>query len=97
VAEIYRNAARLVAGLPGVVGVREDAAEEIGRAAESNLSRHRESGDSSIVVTHDRLDSDVILDDPASLSIELGRGQFTRPDGVTIGAMEGLHILRDAI
>ena len=87
----------LIAGLPGVVEARKDVAEEIGRSAAWNLAHHRETGSASIRVEHDRLDSDVILDDPASLSIEFGRGEFTRSDGVTVGAMEGLHILRDAI
>lgn len=85
----------LVAGMPGVRNAREELAEELGREAQWRLGQHRETGDASIEVVHDRLDSYVVLDDDASLSIEFGRGEFTRPDGVKVGAMEGLHILRD--
>jgi len=96
VAWVDPRCAELIASLPGVVEAREDAAEEIGGAAAANLARHRETGAASIRVVHDDLDSFVILDDPASVAIELGRGEFTRADGVTVGAMEGLHVLRDA-
>jgi hypothetical protein len=97
VAEVYPNTERLIAGLSGVRAFRRKSAEEIGVSARARLAAHRETGGASIVVEHSELDSDVILDDPAALSIEFGRGQFTRADGRTIGAMEGLHILSGAL
>ena len=96
-AEVYADVEKMIAGLPGVRAERRKAAEEIGVKARARLSAHRETGSASITVVHDRLDSDVVLDDPASLSIEFGRGEFTRSDGRTIGAMEGLHILGGAV
>jgi hypothetical protein len=97
VAEVYANVEDVIADLPGVRRERRKAAEEIGVKARARLSAHRETGAASITVEHDRLDSDVVLEDPASLSIEFGRGEFTRSDGATVGAMEGLRILGGAL
>lgn len=79
-------------------GVTERTAGGIAGRAAANLSAHRESGRARIdVKSHGRADFQVVLDDPASLSIEFGRSAFTRSDGVEVGAMEGLHVLSRAI
>jgi hypothetical protein len=72
-------------------------AEIIGGRARARLEAHRDTGDASIKVEHGAIDSHVILDDEASLSIEFGRAGFTRKDGAYVGPAEGLHILSGAI
>jgi hypothetical protein len=71
--------------------------EEIAARVSSNLASHHKSGRAQIKVEHGYINDYVILDDPASLSIEFGRGEYTRDDGVTIGAAEGLHVLSRAV
>jgi hypothetical protein len=73
------------------------AAVAVGARASALLAAHRETGSAQIVVEHGAVDSYVVLDDPASLSIEFGRGEYTRGDGRRVGAMEGLHVLSRAV
>lgn len=88
---------RQLAASRGVQRVVHAAANEIGARARGLLSAHRVTGNAEIKVDHSGVDSEVTLDDPASLSIEFGRGAYTRADGRRVGAMEGLHILGRAI
>jgi hypothetical protein len=92
-AEVSRYAVKVVASLPGVKVARRAAAEALGQEARANLRAHRETGASRIVVRHRTRDSFVELVDAAALSIEFGRGGYTRRDGKRIGPAEGLHIL----
>lgn len=75
----------------------KDAAARIARRAEANLAGHRETGRAKIRVEHGAVDSYVVLDDPASLSIEFGRSAYSTKGGRTVGAMEGLHVLSRAL
>lgn len=88
---------RRLAATAGIQRVVHATANAIGARARTRLASHRKTGDASIVVDHSGIDSEVILDDPASLSIEYGRGGYTRPDGAYVGPAEGLHILGGAI
>lgn len=72
-------------------------AEAVGGRARAVLAGHRDTGAASIRVDHGPIDSYVVLDDPASLSIEFGRAGYTRPDGAYVGPAEGLHVLGRAI
>lgn len=97
-AEVYPWVDARMARMAGVKKVRRAAAVTIGAKAKAKLASHRAEGDSSIKVQHGPVDSLVILDDPAALSIEFGRGAYTRKsDGAEIGPMEGLHILSSAL
>jgi len=88
---------RRLAASRGVQAVVHATANEIGARAKALLAAHRQTGNASIKVDHSGIDSEVILDDPASLSIEYGRGGYTRKDGTYVGPAEGLHILGRAI
>lgn len=89
---------RRLAATGGVQKAVHATADEIGGRARSLLAAHHETGAASIKVDHSGIDSEVILDDPASLAIEYGRSGFTRKsDGHYIGPMEGLHILGRSI
>lgn len=88
---------RRLATLPGVKAKRRAAAEVIAAKARANLAAHRDTGASSIKVEHGPVDSLVILDDPASLSIEFGHGGYVRKSGAVVGPSEGLHILGRAV
>jgi uncharacterized protein DUF5403 len=88
---------RRLAASGGVQKAVHAAADEIGARARALLAAHRQTGNASIKVDHSGIDSEVILDDPASLSIEFGRGGFTRKDGQYVGPAEGLHILARSI
>lgn len=87
----------IVAHMPGVRGPVRQAAEAIAARARGNLAGHHVTGRARIVVEPAGIDMLVVLDDPASLSIEFGRGAFTRSDGRYVGAMEGLHVLSRAV
>lgn len=65
--------------------------------ARARLAQHRHSG--AAQVTGHREDTDYVVElaDEAALSIEYGREGFTREDGVSVGPMEGLHILGRAM
>lgn len=88
---------RRLAAAGGVQKVVHATADAIGGRARAILAQHRVSGAASIRVDHSGIDSEVILDDPASLSIEYGRGGYTRADGAYVGPAEGLHVLGRAL
>jgi hypothetical protein len=77
--------------------VTRATAEAIAGRARARLAAHYVTGDATIRVEHGPVDSLVILDDKAGLSIEHGRAGYTRPDGAYVGPSEGLHILGGAI
>lgn len=77
--------------------VTRATAEAIGGRARTALAGHRRTGSAKIEVKHGPVDSLVSLVDPAVLSIEFGRGGFTRDDGHYVGPAEGLHILGRSI
>lgn len=72
-------------------------AEKIANKARARLAEHRETGASRIVVEQGDVDSHVILDDPAALSIEFGHGAYTTKNGRHVGASEPLYILRGSL
>lgn len=94
---VYRGIEKRLARTRGVRAAVKVTAEAIGDKARANLAGHRETGESRIVVQHDAVDSLVILDDPASLSIEFGHAAYVRKDGRHVGASEGIHVLRGAL
>ena len=98
-AEVNRNLDRELSRLPGVTAQVRATAGRIATTAEQVLAGHRtgEVDGARIEVRHERVDSLVVLEDPASLSIEFGRSEFTTGAGRTVGAMEGLHILGRAV
>lgn len=84
---------RLVSHDATVIAAIRAQATTLAMAAGADLARHRETGNAHIEVEDGRPDSLVSLVDEAALSIEYGRGEYTRKDGTTVGAAEGLHIL----
>lgn len=94
---VYRGIEKRLARTRGVRAAVRVAAEGIADKARANLAEHRETGESRIVVVHDAVDSLVVLDDPASMSIEFGHGAYVRKDGRHVGASEGIHVLRGAL
>ncbi len=96
-ASVARNLDARLARQRGVRDAVRAEAEEIAGRARGRLATHKETGAASIEVTHGAVDSLVELVDPAALSIEFGRGAYTRPDGQKVGPMAGLHVLGGAI
>lgn len=86
---------KTIAHMPGVKEAVHSEADEIGARARSNLAAHRAEGEAEIQVDHRNPDAWVSLVDPAAVSIEYGRSEYTR-DGVTVGAMDGLYIIHRA-
>lgn len=82
-----------IAHMPGVKKAVRAKGREIQGRAEALFAAHNRPGGHEI--TGERRDTDylVSLVGPAPLSVEFGRGPFTRDDGVHVGPMEGLHIL----
>lgn len=95
-ARVYKRADAIVARRPGVKKAVYAKGAEIGDKAKALLAEHRVTGNAHIEVKQHKVDTIVALNDPAALSIEYGRGEYTRDDGVTVGAMEGLYILHRA-
>lgn len=56
----------------GVQDAVYDEAKKIGQKAELRLSSHRRTGEANVLVKRGDVDSYVILDDPAAMSIEFG-------------------------
>lgn len=91
---------RELARLPGVKVAVHAAAEPIADRARSNLAGHRETGASSIEIHQLAVDTEIVLNDVASLSIEFGRNGLIGPlrEGQRRpGPMEGLHVLSRAV
>jgi hypothetical protein len=92
-ATVYPGTDAHVAHLRSVKAAVRKLRDEVARAARANLKAHRETGDHQIRIASEDTDYLVILEGRSPLSVEYGRGGFTRDDGVHVGPMEGLHIL----
>lgn len=96
-ASITPGIERRLARSAGVRAVTRRVAAEIAAAATVRLDAHRARGEHQIVVTHGPIDSEVSLVGPGAVSVEFGRGGYTRADGQYVGPMDGLHILSGAL
>lgn len=95
-ASVRPNLDRMVAHMPGVRNEVSAEAQQVATRARALLAAHRHDGDSKIEVRRaGGSDSIVSLVDPAAVSIEYGRGEYTR-DGQVIGATRGLYIMTRA-
>ena len=92
-ASVHPQCDDIIAHLPGVTAEVRAHGEAMGARARARLAEHRETGASSIEVTHGATDTVVSLVDEAALAIEFGRGAYTGRDGRRIGAMAPLRIL----
>jgi hypothetical protein len=98
-ASVTKNLDQILARTRPVRDVVRGTADDIAGRARAILAAHRESGDSTVTVEHDRVDSFVVLDDPngGALAIEFGRGAGTDSRGRKVGAMEPIAPLRRGI
>lgn len=87
---------KVVAEQKGVVAEVREEARGVSNRAKALLNAHRAEGEARITLSHHGQDSVVSLVDKAALSIEYGRSEYTRSDGMTVGAMEGLYIMHQA-
>lgn len=78
----------------GVQDAVHDKAEEIGQRAELRLSGHRRTGAANVLVKRGDVDSYVILDDDAAMSIEFGHW-YTNGNGEP-KYVPGLYIITGA-
>jgi hypothetical protein len=93
VAVVYARTDDRVAHMRGVkVGVRL-LRDEVAAAAEALLAQHRRTGEHRIVKVMEDTDGLVILEGRAAITLEYGRGGYTRDDGTYVGPMEPLNIL----
>lgn len=87
---------KVVSEEKGVVAEVREEARSVSTRAKALLNAHRAEGEARITLSHHGQDSLVSLVDKAALSIEFGRSEYTRSDGTTVGAMEGLYIMHQA-
>lgn len=93
---IIPNIESVIARNAGVQKAVLEEGKAIQGRAKADLAAHRAEGDARIEINHSRPDVWVSLVDEAALSIEYGRSEYTRDDGVTVGGMEGLYIITKA-
>jgi len=86
---IYKHCDAMVAHLPGVREKVRDEADTVYADAVGLFAPHNRPGRHKLKRVNGTLDAFVVLEGPAVLSVEFGRG----PDRLGRGAMEGLHIL----
>jgi hypothetical protein len=94
-AQVDRNAARIVARHPGVKKAVRAKAEQLGGRARGLLGVHRATGATRIEVSSGKVDSFVSMVGEGAISIEYGHGAYQR-DGRTIGASQGLYVIHRA-
>lgn len=92
-AVVYPNTNDRVAHMPEVRKAVRLLRDEYARSARANLRAHRETGNHRIRTLMEDTDGLVILEGRDPLAVEYGRAGYVRDDGVTVGPMDGLHIL----
>lgn len=86
---IYKYCDAVVAHLPAVRLALRAEADVVYADAVAIFAEHNRPGGHQLKRVNGRLDAFVVLEGPAPLSVEFGRG----PDHLGNDAMEGLHIL----
>lgn len=96
-AVVYPGTDGHVAHLAGSKAAVRELRDEVAARARADLEARRVTGDHQILVAMQDTDGLVILEGRSPLSVEYGRGEYTRvgADGqlVYVGPMDGLHIL----
>lgn len=95
-ATVYKHTDEIVAHLPGVVNAVHKEGRKITKRAKVIRGTHFAQGEARIEGNAHGIDYLISLVDKAALSIEFGRSEFTRDDGVRISGHPPLAILRRA-
>jgi hypothetical protein len=93
VATVYAGTDAYVAHMRPVKAAVRAKRDEVAAAARANLAAHRETGNHRIRTAMEDTDGLVILEGRNPISVEYGRGGYTRADGRYVGPMDGLQIL----
>lgn len=97
-AQVYRNADRIVAKSPDVRAALAAAAERVAAKAREIAATHNDSGtfEASIHTEHYRIDHYVVADDPDSISKEFGRTGSTGRQGPSKGVFALARAMNEA-
>lgn len=93
---VYKSTDEIVAHLPGVVNAVHKEGRKITKRARVIRGAHFDQGQARIEGNAHGIDYLISLVDKAALSIEFGRSEYTRDDGVRIGGHAPLAIIRRA-